>query len=147
MNLAKFSFRLQTYLNLKAKIEDMKRNEFGKAVAALEREKMKLAELEQEKKDCIEDFRQKVESIIDTVDLNRYNLFIEMLKGHIKKQTATVAQAEAIVRAKRAELVEAMKDRKILETLKDKEYTQYLSEEKQNEQKMLDDLVSYRYSR
>ena len=145
--MARFSFRLQSYLSLKTKIEDMKRNEFGKAVAALEAEKQRLAELEQEKDDCIEEFRRKVESSIDSRNLNRFNLFIDLLKERIKAQMAQVARAEALVRAKRAELVEAMKDRKILETLREKDYTEYLDEEKKSEQKVLDDLVSYRYSK
>ena len=143
--MAKFNFRLQSYLGLKAKIEELKRNEFGKAVAAVEAEKRKLAELEQEKADCIEEFRQKVEIVIDPVNLNQYNLFIEILKERIKNQLVQLARAEEFLKIKRAELVEAMKDKKILETLKERDYEQYIIEEKKSEQKVLDDLVSYRY--
>jgi len=143
--LAKFSFRLQTYLNLKTKIEDMKRNEFGKAVAAYENERLRLAELEQKRDNCVKEFSQNVETTIDPNETNRYNLFLERLKEWIKFQIGKVAEAEAFMQEKRAELVEAMKDKKTLETLKEKEYENYLSEEKKNEQKIQDDLVSYRF--
>jgi len=145
--MAKFNFRLQTYLNLKAKIEDQKRNEFGKAVAALELEKTKLVNLQQERNDCIDEFRKKVESTIEPGGINRYNLYLDVLKKRIAEQKSRVARAEAFLRAKRAELVEAMKNRKILETLKEKDFETYLIEEKKNEQKIVDDLISYKYSK
>ena len=143
--LAKFNFRLQSYLSLKSKIEDQKRNEFGKAVAALELEKQRLIQLERERDLCIEEFRVKVEKYVDMRNLNQFNLFLERQKDLIKKQHAAIARAEAYVRQKRMELVEAMKDRKILDKLRENEFEEYLDEEKKNEQKVLDDLVSYKY--
>ncbi|MCL2171923.1 MAG: flagellar export protein FliJ, partial [Defluviitaleaceae bacterium] len=113
--------------------------------AQVEIEKQRLADLHQEKDECIADFRHKVENSIEPYNLNRYNLYIEKIKERIKLQMAQLARAEALMKAKRAELIEAMKDRKILDTLKEKEYEAYLDEEKKNEQKILDDLVSYKY--
>jgi len=142
--MAKFNFKLKSILNIKEKMEDLKKNEFGKAVMALEAEKARLAALEDTKVLCIQSFRNSIEGGISPDDLRQHNLFIDKLKILIKQQIAAIKRAEEYVETKRLELVEAMRERKTMDTLKDNAYEEFLAEEKQSEQKTIDEIVSYK---
>jgi len=145
--MAKFIFRLQPILGLKEKIEDLKKNEFGKAVALLAMERQKKIEMEQLKADTIDGFRDSIKQGINPDDIRQHNWYINKLKHMIEKQVQVIFRAEAHVEEKRAELVEAMREKKTLETLKENEFEEYLEEEKRAEGKIVDEIVSYQSSR
>jgi len=145
--MAKFAFRLQPILGLKEKIEDLKRNEFGKAVVQLAAERQKKAEMEQLKSDTITGFRTSITQDINPNDIRQHNVFIDRLKQMIERQVQVIIRAEAYVEEKRVELIEAMREKKMLETLKEHRFEEYLEEEKRAEGKMVDELVSYKGSR
>jgi flagellar FliJ protein len=133
-------------LGLKEKVEDLKKNEFGKAVTALAEARRVLADMEARREKCIDDFRRDINKGIDPDAFKRYNLYIEQVKLAIKRQEFVVEQCEAFVEVKRQELVEAMRDRKTLETLRDNDFEEHLIEEKKQEQKVVDEIVSYKGS-
>lgn len=145
--MARFKFRLQSVLTIKEKVEDLKKNEFGKAVSALAEAQRVKTEMEAMRDDCIDEFRRDIDEGIDPEAFRRYNLFIEKMKIAIKNQEQVVARAEAFVEQKRQELVEAMRDKKTLETLRDNDFEEFLIEEKKQEQKVVDEIVSYKGSK
>lgn len=145
--MAKFVFRLQSVLGVKQKVEDLKKNEFGKAVGLLARARQKKADMEQSKADCIDGLRNSIDKNIEPKDILLYNQYIDRLKHMIELQEAVIIKVEAYVEEKRAELVEAMRDRKTLETLKENDFEEFLEEEKKAEQKVVDEIVSYRGSK
>ena len=51
------------------------------------------------------------------------------------------------VEQKRLVLLNAMKERKVLEALKEKEMENYFREELKKEQKIIDEIVSYKYNK
>ena len=65
----------------------------------------------------------------------------------IEEQMQNINKAKEIVEEKRLALLEAMKERKVLETLKEKEKENYFKEELKNEQKIIDEIVSYKYNK
>ena len=144
--MAKFVFRLGSVLGIKEKVEDLKKNEFGKAMMELAQARRAKAEMEQERDHNINEFRNSVSAGINPLEIHRYNLYIEKLKQMIIRQDRLIAKAEAYAEQKRAELVEAMRDRKTLETLKENDYEEFLNEEKKAEQKVVDEIISYRGS-
>ncbi|MCL2572964.1 MAG: flagellar export protein FliJ [Defluviitaleaceae bacterium] len=145
--MPKFKFRMQSVLSIKEKVEDLKKNEFGKAMAALAEAQRVMVEMQQARENCIEDFRNGISGGIDPAAFKRYNLYLEKMKLAIKRQAFVVEQCEVFVEQKRQELVEAMRDRKTLETLRDNDYEEHLTEEKKQEQKIVDEIVSYRGSK
>lgn len=145
--MAKFRFRLQSVLGIKEKVEDLKKNEFGKAVTALAEAQRVKAEMEASRDGCIDDFRRDIAQGIDPDAFKRYNQFLEQIKLAIKRQEFVVEQCEIFVEQKREELVEAMRDRKTLETLRDNDFEEFLIEEKKQEQKVVDEIVSYKGSK
>ena len=141
--MAKFLFKMETVLKLRESIEEQKKNEFGKAAAELERQREKLKEIKQEQKRMIQEFHDMVKKHIDSKKSDQYNKYIKLLDKRIEEQKAVVKKCEAIEEACRKELVEATKEKKKLEKLREKQYQQYLIEEKREEQKVTDELVSY----
>ena len=144
--MAKFVFKLQSFLNIKQKIEEQKRNEYGKAQKKLEEEKRKKEELILIHKHLTDSMREKIMSGIKPVELQQYNNYVAYILKEIQLQQQQIEKAEVIVKQKREEVVQAMKERKILETLKEKKYEQYLDEEKKAEQRIVDEIVSFKYN-
>jgi len=144
--MAKFAFRLQSYLGVKEQLEEQKKNEYGQAIKRLEEEKERLREMEAELQENIFLFKKALATSIVPQDIQRYNNRIELVKVWIAEQKMHVEAAERFVEEKRLELVEAMKDRKALETVKERNYEDYLKDEQRAEQAVVDGIVSYQYS-
>ena len=141
--MAKFQFKMETVLRLRESIEEQKKNEFGRAAAELERQKEKLKAIIAEQRQMIQEFHEAVKARIDSKKSDQYNKYIKLLDKRIEEQQAVVKKCEAIEEACRKELIEATKEKKKLEKLKEKQFQQYVIEEKREEQKVTDELVSY----
>lgn len=141
--MAKFNFKLQSLLNVKTHLEDNLKNELGKAVSKLEAEKRKLSSLESQKEEYILKFNQEVKKT--TVDkLKEFNSYISLLTAKIRLQKENVNYASTNVDKVRGELIEAAKQREILDRLKEKKLEEFRKEEIKEEQKLNDEIVSFR---
>lgn len=145
--MAKFNFKLQSFLGLKQKIEDQKKNEYGKAIKVLEEEKAKKNKLLNQYLNTINQMKQKIIEGIKPNELQQYNNFISYILKAIQQQEEVIIKAQDLVDKKREELVNAMKDRKMIETLKEHKYEEYVKEEKKLEQKVIDEIVSFKYNK
>jgi flagellar FliJ protein len=145
--MAKFIFKLQSFLGVKEKIEEQKKNEYGKALNILEEEKNKKQELLNRQVSTISHLKQKINEGIKPSEIKQYNNFISYIENEITRQEEVIIKAQKLVDRKREELVNAMKDKKILEILKENEYIEYIKEEKKAEQKFIDELVSFKYNK
>jgi len=142
--MAKFIFKLEAVLNVKRQQEENIKNELGKAIQRLEAEKQKLARLERNKEEIIDEFNNKAKKT--TVHkLIEFNSYLSLLKSKISRQKERVNKAALDVDKIREELVKAVQERKILEKLKEKKYDEYLIEQKKLEQKTNDEIVSYKH--
>ncbi|MCL2874013.1 MAG: flagellar export protein FliJ [Defluviitaleaceae bacterium] len=144
--MAKFVYSLNTILNVKEKFEDQKRLEYGQAVSQLEKEKEKKKALVSKKDANILLFKKTLIENIEPNEISNINHYTELLKRNIIAQEAVITKAAAFVEQKRVELADAMKERKKYEKLKEKRYEEYLIEEKKEEQKIIDGVVSYKHS-
>jgi len=145
--MAKFTFRLQGLLSVKEKLEEQRKMEYGHALAALERERRALRQLEEEKSFNIGEVSRRMKVSIEPEVLTLYGLYIEELKRRIKKQEKRVEAAEREAEERRLILVEAMKERKMMQKLREKDLEEFVEEEKRSEQRGVDVLVSYKYAR
>ena len=141
--MAKFLFKMDSLLRLRDSIEEQKKNEFGRAVAELERHREKLNELMLEKERVVGEFHEALKNRIDSKKSDRYNKYIRLLDKRIDDQHVVVEKCEIIEEECRLELIEATKEKKKLEKLREKQFQLYLIEEKREEQKITDELVSY----
>lgn len=145
--MAKFIFNMQGLLNIKEKLEEQAKTEYGKALAKLEQEKSILLNLKNKKQENILSFRESINKGVKPNYIDNINKYISFIDKKIEEQTQNINKAKEIVEEKRLALLEAMKERKVLETLKEKEKENYFKEELKNEQKIIDEIVSYKYNK
>ena len=73
--MAKFIFNMQGLLNIKEKLEEQTKTEYGKALAKLEQEKSILLNLKNKKQENILSFRESINkgvkpNYIDNININ-----------------------------------------------------------------------------
>jgi flagellar protein FliJ len=142
--MAKFNFKLQTLLNVKSQQEDNIKNELGKSIQKLENEKTELRRLEMEMEANISEFNKK--SRKTTVEkLIHFNGYISFLNTKIKHQKENVNYASQNVDKVREELIKIDKEREILDRLKEKKYEIFLKELLKEEQRLNDEIVSFKH--
>lgn len=145
--MAGFKFKLDGLLNVKEKIEEQKKIELGKAIANLSYEQEKLNEIKNRRTQVIEAQRDSVKNIVNVSNYMQINNFIKQLDKQEQYQLVKIKQAEIIVDERKKELMEAMKERKSLEKLKENEQVAYNKEVLMKEQKIVDEIVSYKYNK
>ncbi len=145
--MAKFIFNMQGLLNIKEKLEEQSKTEYGKALSRLEQEKNILLNLENKKQENILSFKESINSGVKPNYIDNINKYINFIDKKIEEQIKNINKAEEIVEEKRLALLEAMKQRKVLEALKEKEKENYFKEELKKEQKIIDEIVSYKYNK
>ena len=145
--MAKFIFNMQGLLNIKEKLEEQSKTEYGKALSKLEQEKNILLNLESKKQKNILSFRESINNGVKPNYIDNINKYISLIDKKIAEQIQNIEKAKEVVEEKRLALLEAMKERKVLEALKEKEKENYFKEEIKKEQKDIDEIVSYKYNK
>jgi len=130
---------------MKYKMEDQKKQEYGLYMAEVEREKHKKQKLLDHKEEKTIEFRHRIDEVINPPGLLNYNNYIEFLKEEAKQQDKIILEAQKKAEKKRQELVESMKERKTLEKLSERQYEVFLIEQKLAEQRVADEMMSYRF--
>lgn len=141
----KFAFSLQSVLNLKEKLESQEKIFFQTAMEELRKEQAELEALERRKSDYEERLRESVQSRLDLLNVKSNKEAIEIIKEMILQQTGKVRRAERHAEVARLRLEEAMKERKTLEKLKEDAFAEYVKAYEKEEQKEIDELVSFRH--
>lgn len=142
-----FKFRMQSYYDLKIKLEDQAKLDYSISLMKLEEARIKQQRLEAELQGHINSFRQAVQNRIDPARFQRLGSYIELVKKHIAQQAEQVRRAEKVAEQKRFNLVEAMKQRRMLENLYNKAKERYVLEAARAEAGIVDESISYRLSR
>lgn len=143
--MEKFNFKFERVLGYKKTIEELKKAEYGQAKKILNTEEEKLKKL------LIEKSRISLEknNINDNTKINvliNYNNYLEKVNLLIKNQKINLEEAEYNAEKSRINMVEASRDKKIFEKLKRKYYNEFLNGLKKEEEKINDQLVTYRNS-
>ena len=76
--------------------------------------------------------------------LKEYSGYIEALEKKIDCQKNIVNNARENVDIVKSRLIEAKREREIFEKLKQKKFESYLIEEERQEQKIVDEVISYK---
>ncbi len=144
--MAKFNFRLDKVLEYREKIEDINKTEYGKAKKRLDDEVVLLEEILSHK-ESVNQERDKSALINTTInDLKNYNLYLENIKDKLVQQKALVERAQNNVELTRNKLISSSIDKKTLENLKSRDFNNYLYSLKKEEEKIIDQIVSYKSS-
>lgn len=144
--MAKYTYRLQSLINIREKLEEQKKNELAIENHKLLEEKQILNNFNDDVENTLKSQEEYLSNSINTFQLQQYMQYLDKLKIEIKKQTKVVNKQEKITEKVRLELMEHTKAKKSLEKLKEKDFEAYLEEEKKAEQKVIDEIVSYKYN-
>lgn len=143
--MAKFSYKLQSVLDIKQKLENQEKIAFGLASAKLSEEQELLQKLMIQKAGYDKQARKLVEGSIDVLEVNVCRKAIETMKSRIRTQMLEVHKAERQLEIVRQRLNEVMIERKTYEKLRERKFEEFKQEILYEEKKEVDELVSYTY--
>ncbi len=143
--MAKFRYRMQNILDVKRKLEEQEKINYGLANAKLEEEKKKLRKLLLQRSDYENELTELMSGTIDLVKIKMTKRAIDTMKSLIRSQMMQVHAAEANLEQARQRLKEVMIDRKTHEKLREHAFEAFKQELAYEENKSVDELVSYTY--
>lgn len=143
--MAKFVFSMENLLQIKSKLEDQAKAEYGIQMAILRQEEQRLAELEQRKLTMQEQLKEQISNVLDLFRIRQLEDGVENIKYNMNLQRVVIANQQKKVESARMKLDEAMKERKTYEKLKEKAFEVFRQELNAAEQKEVDELVSFRF--
>ncbi|KUO76101.1 MAG: hypothetical protein APF77_02100 [Clostridia bacterium BRH_c25] len=144
--MAAYSFKLQKLLDYKTGMEEEKKNELGMASKRLEEEKNTLLQLKQKQNEMNIAFKEKTSQGMAVNELKLLANYIDYYKRGIKAQKIKIKMAEDYLSTCREELIKATQEKKMIEKLKEIDYSEYLYGEQKKEEKLVDDLISFKES-
>ena len=139
--MAKFIFKMESILSVKEKLEEQAKAEIIK----LRQEEEKLEELEN-RKDAYQ--TRLYEAVMDTLNISEIKILedsVENIKYNIKLQLIVIANQQKNVDRAREKLDNAMKERKTYEKLKEKAFEEFKEQINAEEQKEINELVSFKF--
>lgn len=145
--MAKFQYRMQNILDLKIKMEEQRKAEYGLANTKLREEEDKLRQLLVRKAGYEKHARELVKGKINIQEIKTCKHAVEAMKSAIRTQMMEVHAAEKNVELARNHLNEVMIERKTYEKLKEKAFEEFKQEVAYEENRAVDQLVSYNYHR
>lgn len=143
--MSKFIYRMQNILNIKAKLEEQAKMDYGLARARLTEEEEKLERLA-ERKRAYEDMARN--SLVNTLSVRRMKENKEAIlkmDEFMKRQREEIRRAEKKMEIERQKLQAAVQERKIQEKLRENAFEAFMEEEKAQESREIDELTSYTY--
>jgi flagellar FliJ protein len=136
---------MQNLLTIDLKLEDQAKSAFGAAKAKVNEEEAKLLALEQRKEGYKELLTKMMEGQLNLRDIRQTEDAVEIIKYKMELQKVAIKVANQELELARIKLDEATKERKIQENLKEKAFVTFMDELKQEEQKEVDERVTFQY--
>ena len=144
--MAKFHFPMEQVYQVKKKLEKQKQLELGKAMQELSESRQHLEDVNRKLYEANTSFQMHIAvGKINQYDLKKAHERIHYFHEAITEQKRRVQEKEEKVEEAKNALKTALQERKVFETLKEKAYETYLEEERNEETKRLDEIVSYKY--
>ena len=139
-----FRFRMQSILDMKAKLEEQAKIEFAQAQQKLMEEQALLSQIVKRKEDYIAYGVQLRNQMIDVQEILDNKKAIEYTKELEKQQQLAVNVAQKAVDAAGRKMMDAITQTRTYEKLKEHAFDEFLQEESRMESKEVDQLNSYR---
>ena len=145
--MTKFSFRLESILQIKIKLEEQAKMEFAAAKMRLNEEEDKLQALKDRKEAYEQELKRLYMGNLDVRRINSTSAAIEVTETQINTQVFAVKRAEKKVAVASDKLSTVMQERKSMEKLKENKLAEYMREYNEEESKQTDELISYQSGR
>lgn len=147
--MKKYTFRLQTVLEMREKKLEDKRREMALVIAKLNEQNQQLAELIQRQ----ENAKTTLEGIyssgreLDILEVTNYKNYLGKMITDSKNQQIVIGRTKNLLRFKQMEVTEALKEVKILEKLKETQEKKFYEHYNYVQAKEIDDIASTRYKK
>lgn len=142
--MKKFVFTLESVLKAKEVLDRQKVQELSIIIDKKNKVLVELAYLEERRQHLCTLFNNKTEHGISVDNVRVHYHYLSKLRDSIGDKEKTLAQLKKDEADIRLQLMEIRRDKKMLETLKEKKYQEYLLEVKAEEERLIDELVSYK---
>lgn len=144
--MAGFSFKLENILQIKMKIEEQEKVNFGIASGKLREARERYNELLARHKYAEDYLRDCLNTDVGIIEIKQAKENVQILKMYSQIQRLEVIKFEEELDRVRKKLEEAIGERKVFEKLKEKAFEEFKIELAKKEGLEIDELVSYRYS-
>lgn len=147
--MKKYSFRLQTVLEMREKKLEDKRREMALVIAKLNEQNRYLECLISKQKNA----RSSLENIykggkeLDITEVTNYKDYLGRVIVEAKNQEKLIEKTNHLLRFKQLEVTEALKEVKILEKLKETQEKKFYQNYNYLQSKEIDDIASTRYKK
>lgn len=145
--MAKFKYKMQNVLDIKLKLEDAAKMEFGQATAKVVEEEEILKAIERRKREYEAEGVALRKNKLHVMDIKTNNEAVAILKGEVAAQEKQVELAKREQEKARVRLQNAMQERKTQEKLYENAFEAFVQEINAQESKEVDELTSYTYGK
>lgn len=139
----KNKFKFQKILDLKIKQEDDKKNQISVILKQIEDIKDEITQVLREKKDHEQQKDDKAALGATILEIRSSSQYISFLEKKINRLNFELSSFESNLQIKRNEYLELRKEKKSYENLKEKENERIIYKEKKDEEKLIDEIVSF----
>lgn len=144
--MAKFFYPMQNILNIKLQLEDVAKQEYANAQAALNVEEQKLNALRERRRTYMHEYSEAISGKLDFLKIDECGNAIDVMDDMIATQLEIVRIKSRELEKARQKLNELMQERKMHERLKEKKFEEFLVELNAQESKETDEVVSYQFN-
>lgn len=143
--MRRFTFRLQSILNIREKKLEDERLKLAEIISKLETQKDILLEMSEKKENLEKELSDLLNNqVLDIQFTVNYKGYIKQLSDDIKTQFEVIKRTQSELSEQQKKVSEAYREVKILEKLKEKQYKDFLFEYEQSQIKEIDDITSAR---
>lgn len=143
--MRKFKYKMETLLKLKENLEKQLKIEFINIKNYLTEEKEKLNKLNQRYYKYESLLIKSLKNELNITDINSHKNSLVFINKKINEQKELINELEEDLEKIIKNLIQIIKEKKVLEKLKDKEYEKYKIELRKEEDKEIDDFISFKY--
>lgn len=143
--MAKFFYRMQNILDIKYKLEESAKQEYADARQRLTEEENKLQHLHNRRAGYVNDYNESINGRLDFIKIEENGNAIDIMDEMIAMQLEMVRKRSKELEMARQKLNTVMQERKMHEKLKEKKFDEFLVELNAQENKEVDELISYKY--
>ncbi len=145
--MKKFKYSMESILQINIKLEDQARNNYSSARNRLTEEEERLDQIIIRKNTYEDELRQLRSMKLDLFKIKECEQAIELMEEKKQEQANIVRNAENRLEIARIRLSTAMIERKTQDKLKENAWAEYLEEYEAEQQKEVDELNSFSYSK
>jgi len=140
-----YRYRLETVLRVRETLEEQAKLKLAREIAVLERHRLRLRELEDERVNLLRNIEEKKRGVVPAPLFVFLADSVRMKDGQIEFQRNAIEVQNRLVEQARQALAERMKSRKIITRMREKDFMEYLKTERHRQQVEADEMAVIRF--